>query len=384
MKSSRGVSFARKLFMVSGLAVILLSSLFFSQGCQNSPSGGTTDTTEVYVANLGAQSVMVYELTRNGTLPDTPVRIIRGPATGIHNPFDVAIDGLGRAWVANLGDPAGTQPSITVYEPGVNGNAAPSFSFALESRGDAVAPGCLTKFTTESMLAGGPLSIGGFPVSGTTNADFIIIKPTIDSTTSFFAPSFDGASAELINPAGIAFWSNPVSDSLFVATSALPMIAGFYPLPNPPTSSVLIFNRGPNGFNPVSVASITGNNTGLSNPAHIEFDDAGNLYVLNRGIPGSSNSRPSICVFARGQTGNVAPARIIQGQQTGLVTPGNPYGIAVTEDGRIFVSTENRVLVFEPGAHGNVQPFDILENTALSSSKNAELSSPVGIAVRKK
>lgn len=384
MKPSRGVSFVKKLFLVSAPAFVLLSGLFLSQGCQNSPSGGTADTTEVYVANLGAHSIMVYELTRNGTLPDTPVRIIRGPATGIHNPFDVAIDGLGRAWVANLGDPAGSSPSITVYEPNVNGNAAPSFTFSLTNRFEFFMPGSLTKLSTESMLTAGPIADGRFPVPGTTNADFTILKPTIDSMASFFSSSFSSAPAQLVNPTGIAFWSNPVSDSLFVATSALPMIAGFYPLPNPPASSILIFSRGRNGFDPVSVASITGNNTGLSNPAHIEFDAAGNLYVLNRGVPGSPNSRPSISVFARGQTGNVTPVRIIQGQQTGLVTPGNPYGIAVTKSGRIFVSTENRVLVFEPGANGNVAPFDTLINTPASSNKNADLSSPVGIAVRKK
>lgn len=377
MKSVRGTSFTKTLLRVLCPVLLLLTGLFVQTGCRNNPSPGQSNAVEVIVANMGAHNVMVFELTANGTLPDTPVRVIRGPATGLHNPFDVAVDGLNRIWVANLGDPPGSNPSITVYEPGVNGNIAPSFTFSLSVRGQFALPGSLTKFSAEAMLMTSAIAEGGFSRSGNTIPFFTMMQPTIDTTAQFFGSPFNG-SPELVNPTGVAFRS----DTIYVAVSSLPLITGLYGLPSSPASVILKFGRTQNGFNRSPDFMISGNNTGLSNPAHIEFDQAGNLFVLNRGTPGSSADLPGITVYGPGQSGNIAPVRIIRGQRTGLVTPGNPYGIAVTKNGRIFVSNQNSILVFEPGANGNAEPFDILENTASSSSRNTDLSSPVGIAIK--
>lgn len=320
---------------------------------------------------------MVYERNLNGSLVDTPVRIIRGPATGLHNPFDVEIDGLNRVWVANLGDPPANNPSITVYESNATGNTGPSFTLSLTRFGDFLVPGSLAKLGAEEMFVAGAL--GPFNMSAPADSFYTISgAKIIDSSGIFFSAPFSSAPVQLINPTGIAF----NTDTLFVATSSLPMIFGLYRVPNPTTSAILLYGRGVNGFNPNSSSMIAGNNTGLSNPSHIQFDRSGNLYVLNRGIPGSPNSLPSITVYGQGQRGNIAPIRIIRGQNTRLVTPGSPYGLAVDENGFIYVSTENSIVVFDQTANGNVSPVHTRSNTTLSNSRNADLSSPVGIAVR--
>lgn len=374
MKPSKCFSTNKRPIFLFVLAWTIVVFLF--PGCQNSPSSGDgTVPGEVYVANMGAHSIMVYARNNNGTLADTAIRVIRGPATGLHNPFDIALDGLGRLWVANIGDPVGSNPSITVYEPDANGNAAPGFTFSATRLRDFV-PNALTKSGAEEMFASGP--IVPFSMSATVNHLCTMISAVIDTTSSAIGSVFSSSPSQFENPTGVAL----NLDTLFVSTSSLPMIVGLYTVPNPPANAIILYGRGRNGFNPVSSSMIAGNNTLLANPAHIDFDNSGNLYVLNRGVPGSSNNPPSITVYGPGQRGNTAPIRTIRGTNTELVTSNAPYGIAVDVNGFIYVSTDNRILVFASGANGNARPVDILRNTTISSNRNTDLSSPVGIAVK--
>src|SRR2546428_9268670 len=65
-------------------------------------------------------------------------------------------------------------------------------------------------------------------------------------------------------------------------------------------------------------ATITGSNTGLSQPEGIAFDAAGDLYVANV-------SNNSITVYAAGTTGNATPTAPIAADNTGV---GGPAGHA--------------------------------------------------------
>jgi hypothetical protein len=62
-----------------------------------------------------------------GTIDLAPETVIEGPATGLNNPSDVALDGSGNIFVVNRGslNPNVRDASITVYAAGAGGDAAP-------------------------------------------------------------------------------------------------------------------------------------------------------------------------------------------------------------------------------------------------------------------
>jgi 6-phosphogluconolactonase (cycloisomerase 2 family) len=71
-------------------------------------------------ANAG--TITVYAANPSGTLNETPLATIAGNSTGLNVPWGVAIDSLGRIYVAN-----NNTPSITVYAANPSGtlNEAP-------------------------------------------------------------------------------------------------------------------------------------------------------------------------------------------------------------------------------------------------------------------
>src|SRR2546422_3762860 len=75
-------------------------------------------------------------------------------------------------------------------------------------------------------------------------------------------------------------------------------------------------------------ATITGSNTGLSQPEGIAFDAAGDLYVANV-------SNNGITAYAAGTTGNATPTATIAGDNTGV---SGPQGIALDAAGPLYVA----------------------------------------------
>jgi DNA-binding beta-propeller fold protein YncE len=74
---------------------------------------------EIVVANNADNSVLVFSRTASGDA--APVRVIRGPRTGIDRPMGVAVDRKNNElWVANFGN-----HSAVVFARGGNGNIAP-------------------------------------------------------------------------------------------------------------------------------------------------------------------------------------------------------------------------------------------------------------------
>lgn len=108
-------------------------------------------------------------------------------------------------------------------------------------------------------------------------------------------------------------------------------------------------------------AYITGDQTQLGNPSGVGVDAAGNRYSID-------TIGASVTVYAPGASGNVAPTRVIEGANTGLI---GPRVILVEPSGRILVgdgaSSTWSIRVFAPGATGNVAPIATLEgvNTGL-------------------
>lgn len=121
------------------------------------------------------------------------------------------------------------------------------------------------------------------------------------------------------------------------------------------TNKVAVFDADATGdVAPLRV--ISGNNTGISWAQGLAFDAAGRLYVANR-------EADSVTVYAPGASGNVVPLRTIAGAATGLAAP---VGIAVEADGTVHVSNLDaaRITTFAPGATGNATPVRTIEGAA--------------------
>lgn len=86
---------------------------------------------------------------------------------------------------------------------------------------------------------------------------------------------------------------------------------------------------------------------GLSQPAGISLDAAGNLYVANTG-------GRSVSVFAPTDIGCVTGNRVIFGAHTCLM---QPRDVDVRPDGTAYVASEGSVEVYAPGASGDTVPI---------------------------
>jgi hypothetical protein len=110
---------------------------------------------------------------------------------------------------------------------------------------------------------------------------------------------------------------------------------------------------------------ITGSNTGLA-LAPLAIGPLGAIYTIS--------STNAIIVFQPGAIGNVAPHRSIFGRHTRLA---GPNGIAVDNIGRIYVSNlmDNSITVYHSNAKGDASPMQRI------MGPNTELYFPGGIAV---
>jgi 6-phosphogluconolactonase (cycloisomerase 2 family) len=75
---------------------------------------------ELFVANDADSSILVFRTTDQGNA--APIRMIKGPKTGIKHPPGLALDAkLGELYVANIG-----APSVTVFPVTANGDVPPA------------------------------------------------------------------------------------------------------------------------------------------------------------------------------------------------------------------------------------------------------------------
>ena len=99
----------------------------------------------------------------------------------------------------------------------------------------------------------------------------------------------------------------------------------------------------------------------------VAFDGTGSMYVVNK-----ANS--SITVYDPQPTGDAPAVRRIGGPSAPLTELSQPDAIGVDDIGRIYVSQHNSLVVFAPGANGNVPPAAHIFDPSLSG--------PVGLALR--
>lgn len=85
------------------------------------PAGMRVDSEhgELYVANDGDSSLIVFKITDSGNV--APTRVIRGPKTHVLNPTDVYLDlKHNEVWAANMGN-----HSAVVFPRTANGDLTP-------------------------------------------------------------------------------------------------------------------------------------------------------------------------------------------------------------------------------------------------------------------
>jgi hypothetical protein len=99
-----------------------------------------------------------------------------------------------------------------------------------------------------------------------------------------------------------------------------------------------------------------GLNTLLSDPLALAVDAHGYIYVANQTEEGPPAA--SILVFAPGANGNVAPVRQITGAGEAVsLAIDNAGDLVVASTGGFSLAQPNQILVYAPGAHGNATPI---------------------------
>jgi hypothetical protein len=105
---------------------------------------------------------------------------------------------------------------------------------------------------------------------------------------------------------------------------------------------------------------------GLSGPAGISLDNAGDVYVAN-------STGKSISVFVPTDSGCVSGNRTIVGIHTCIFSP---QDVDVRRDGTLYVASSSAVLVFRPGAHGDATPVQ-----KITGSNTLLLPRVVGVSI---
>lgn len=345
--------------IIAGLVFIFRGRLFGGGGGPPPapPAGAPTPppppTRELYVASMGAHAIVGFSIDANGAVASTPSRIIRGPSTGLQNPFAVALANTNRIWVANLGvvlpGQPPIEPTITVYEADANGDAAPIRTITQQNLG--------TGFTLQQNLANPTaIAIRTAPENPfVANSDGGSVFEFELAAGNQPSGGFRGA---LTQPTGVAVDSERC---IYIADSS------------PDGGSVLVFVPTQSGQfeGQLTGAAPDLRITGINNPAHLAIGRDRELFVVVRGTLELAEPNAGVYIYAVGATGNAAPIRVIRGPNTGLT---GPYGVAVDGDGRTFVSNGNSVRVFLPGANGNVFPDETVSHF--------EISNAGGLAVR--
>ena len=247
---------------------------------------------------------------------------------------------------------------------------------------------------SSSAMAGAPgSSVGAFPLSA--NGD---VAPT-PAPGEFAAPS--GAAFD--PNSHILYVSDSGSDSVLLnmADGSQAMLAGpdAQPISNPSGvavdsgGNVYVLSQGFDGAgflqvyppasqdNATPTYTIEGSNTGMTSPAAVAVNSAGDVFVGNVQNPTSGGNNAVLEFKAgacpAGQTCNLAPEAILTGNATRLDNVG---GIALDSAGNIWVAnpqglTSGLVLEFNLGACTGMC------NLAPSTTITSGLAQPFGIAI---
>jgi hypothetical protein len=338
----------------------LLAALFASPVLVAAQGPAVCPTNAVFLAitdyNTSISQVRGYPTRANG--PTVPCQVLAGSNTTFSTVNGVAISIHGYLHVLQFL----TNGTVAVFPPNANGNVSPDRIESTE--------------TNDLLAIATDASVNDFVLSRRSGPAAITVfqAGTTLPAASFNAPGFDLAGGAL----AIDSQNNLIVGGYFATTVGSDQV--FNPL---------IETLGTNASikNPTVVRKLSGPKTGLLPGSSADYSNDqlstavdpfnGELYVYNYDY---ATQRRQISVFASGASGNVAPVRVISGALTQIGPPGELNNkIAVSADGRLFVAEANdRILVFAPGASGNVPPAQVIQDATIGAGAVAQ----GGIGVR--
>jgi Beta-propeller repeat len=237
-------------------------------------SVATDSAGQLYVGGIFGP-ILVYAAGASGAA--APVRTILGSSTSFADPRVLTVDSAGSLYVYSFVVQGGA-PTVSIFSPGANGQAAPSRQIV----------GALTLLDYGS----------GIAVDRSNNLYVANAGETGPGTILVFSPTATGNVAPvrtITGPLGQTFGiDTDPAGNLYVLTysggsASAPTIVEF----GPAATGVA-----------VPVRTIAGANTGLGYGVGLRVDAAGNIYVCAAG----TQFLPYIAGFGPSQSGNVAPA----------------------------------------------------------------------------
>ena len=291
---------------------------------------------QLFVTNLGGNSVVSFGLDNNGIATMPPYRRIQGASTGLHNPMAVSAPRSGEIFVANLGDNA-SGPSVTIFAEDATGNVQPLRT--LEGANTGLSrPNGIRAGQWPGFLVTNHVEQGGSGILG-------VVEYGVGVGNGDPTGRISGASTTITGPMGMARGPN---NEVVLADAT--------------TNRILIYDFPANTTHDAAPTRVVGGaNTGLDRPMGAGFDSSGVMYVVNHGSS-------TITVYAAGAQGDVAPIRVIRAQNTAPVLH-EPSAIAVDDPGHVYVSMGNIVLVYDAGANGAANPIQVIDDPALSGTQ---------------
>jgi DNA-binding beta-propeller fold protein YncE len=292
-------SFSSRAPVLTGTILIAILSV----GCSRSPSG--TASQRLFMTSPETGILQVY--AANAGSDDSPLATIKENPPD--KPMDVAIDGLGEAFVAN------ENANVRVYGPTPNGKYELIRNFE----------GSNTRMRTPSAIAVN--RAGSFYIADPANGHGRV-EWFSGGANGNLVPDrvLGGPSTGIKDPRGVAIDG---SGRLFVADRA--------------SNRILVFDANAEG-DATPLATIDG----LHAPTHLAVDDVLNVYVVDQGDN-------SIVVLTSAGPENWSPAATITSKSLS-----NPTGVAVDSAGEIAASAIGGVLFFAPNANGKLDPLRIL------------------------
>ncbi len=336
---------------ISGLATALVDPLSIALDSENN----------IYVANAYGQtdgkksvawdsSIVTYPAGSTGNVgfADT----VNGLATGIYYPDGLAVDSSGNMYTEGATDAEG----ISIFAAGSDGNVAPTTTIVgthtgLVGSNRMVLDSDRNLYVSNSVGGAGGGSVTVYQSGASGDA------APLNTITSDFTGITGGASKIAVDSTGKIYVANLQGNS--------------------PGDSITIYSAGSYAVS-APIATISGDNTGLSFPVGVGVDANGKISVLN--------NNGTVTTYAAGSSGNATPVATLSinsGKNTAAT------GLAVDRSGKIYVSltgvvicrrschqpNHGEVLVYRPGSDGNAKP------AALINGPDTGLASPSAITV---